>query len=294
MFIIADEQTFRIRGQSRLASAGKTKEDCRVLAFLIRVGRAMHGSDALERQEVVHHGEHTLLYLTAVPGVDDDLLAARKVERCNRLGIQAEFLIVRDFSLGSIVDNEIRLKINQFICRRVDEHIGYKMCLPCNFNDEADSHARILVCATESIDYIEFLVGELFLGDFLQCSPSFRRCRMVIIFVFIGSPPYSVFRSLVLNNEFVLRGTASVNTCHDIYCTELSELTLLISFKTCLCFFIKQRLIRRVVQNLSSTCDAVLTQINVSHVFFNLFQYDNFDRNIPHIYVTINRFSKRL
>ena len=40
----------------------------------------MHGGDALERLEVVHHREHTLLHLAAVPCVDDHLLLGGQVE----------------------------------------------------------------------------------------------------------------------------------------------------------------------------------------------------------------------
>ena len=79
VLVIADEQTLRVGGQGGLAGAGQTEEDGSVLALLIGVGRAVHGSHALQRQEVVHHGEHTLLHLAAVPGVDDDLLLAGDV-----------------------------------------------------------------------------------------------------------------------------------------------------------------------------------------------------------------------
>ncbi len=51
------------------------EEDCCVLTFHICVSRAVHGSDALEGEEVVLHGEHSLLHLTAVPCVEDNLLA---------------------------------------------------------------------------------------------------------------------------------------------------------------------------------------------------------------------------
>ena len=95
MLVIADEQTLRVGGQGGLAGAGQTEEDGSVLALLIGVGRAVHGSHALQRQEVVHHGEHTLLHLAAVPGVDDDLLLAGDVEQHSSLGVQAQLLVVQ-------------------------------------------------------------------------------------------------------------------------------------------------------------------------------------------------------
>ena len=56
------------------------EENSGVLTLHIGVGRAVHRSDTLQGQIVVHHREHTLLHLTTVPGVDDDLLAAGSVE----------------------------------------------------------------------------------------------------------------------------------------------------------------------------------------------------------------------
>ena len=56
VLVIADQQALRVGGQTGLAGAVQTEEDGSVLALLIGVGRAVHGSDALQRQEVVHHG----------------------------------------------------------------------------------------------------------------------------------------------------------------------------------------------------------------------------------------------
>ena len=44
VLVIADEQTLRVGGQGGLAGAGQTEEDGSVVALLIGVGRAMHGS----------------------------------------------------------------------------------------------------------------------------------------------------------------------------------------------------------------------------------------------------------
>ena len=55
MLVVADEESLRVCGKSCLACAGKTEEDSCVLAFHICVCGAMHGSNALQRQIVVHH-----------------------------------------------------------------------------------------------------------------------------------------------------------------------------------------------------------------------------------------------
>ena len=90
VLVIADQETLGIGGKGGLAGAGQAEEDGSVLAFHIGVGGAVHGSNALQRQIVVHHGEHTLLHLAAVPCVDDDLLAAGDVEGGSCLGVETE------------------------------------------------------------------------------------------------------------------------------------------------------------------------------------------------------------
>src|SRR5699024_1557432 len=69
VLVITDQKTFRVCGKSCLTCSGKSEEDSCVLAVHICVCRAVHGSDALQRQIVVHHGEHTFLHFSAVPCV---------------------------------------------------------------------------------------------------------------------------------------------------------------------------------------------------------------------------------
>ena len=69
---------------------------------------------------VVHHGEHTLLHLSAVPGVDDNLLAACDVEHNSGLRIQTQLLVVLNLCLGSVVYNEIRLKVLKLLSGRLE------------------------------------------------------------------------------------------------------------------------------------------------------------------------------
>ena len=89
VLVITDEETLRVCGKRCLACSGKTEEDRGIFAVHICISGAVHGSDALQRQVVVHHGEHTLLHLSAVPCVQDDLLAACDIEYCCCLRIQA-------------------------------------------------------------------------------------------------------------------------------------------------------------------------------------------------------------
>ena len=271
MLIVTDQQAFRVRGERRLARAREAEEDSRVLAFLIRVCRAMHSSDALERQEVVHHGEHALLHLTAIPGVDDDLLAARQIEDNRRIGMETKLLEVLDFRFGSIVYREVRLEVCQLLFRRFYEHVRNKVSLPSNLNDEAYSHARILVGAAESIDNIELLVGELFLGDFFASFPSLFRRAVVIVMISLRIPPNGVMGGLIIDDEFIFWGTAREDTRLDVYCTELRNLADFKTSQTFFGLFLEQRLIRRVVKNFRRARDSILSKIDVCHFTFNLF-----------------------
>src|SRR5699024_9092858 len=124
--------------------------------------RTVHGSDSLQRQVVVHHGEHTFLHFSAVPCVCDYLLTACDVEHNSCLGCKTKLFIVFYFCFGSIVNNEIRCEVFQLFICRTDKHVCYKVCLPCNFHNETNRHTCIFVCSAECINNKQSLVGELF------------------------------------------------------------------------------------------------------------------------------------
>ena len=170
----ADEQTFRVGRKGGFTRAGEAEEDGGVLAVHIGIGRAVHRSDALQREVVVHHGEHTFFHLAAVPCVHNKLLTSCDVEDNSCLGIQSQFFIVVNLCFGCIVNNEVRFEVFQFFCRRFNEHVFYEMCLPCYFHDETDGHAGIFVCPTESIYNVKFLIGKFFYGNVFYCCKSLR------------------------------------------------------------------------------------------------------------------------
>ena len=205
VLVITDQETFRVCGKCCFSCSGKSKEDCSVLTVQVCVCRAVHGSDAFQRQIVVHHGEHTFLHLSAVPCVDDNLLTACDVEYYCCLRVQTQLFVILNFCFGCVVYNEIRLEVLKLFCCRFDEHVSYEMCLPSYLNDEADSHTGIFICTAECIYNEQSFVGELFFCDLFYCCPCFLGCRMVIVFVLIRSPPYSIFRILVHNDVFVFR-----------------------------------------------------------------------------------------
>ena len=55
VFVVADEQTFRVSREGSLTGTGQAEEDSGVFAFLVGVGRAVHRSDTCLGKVVVHH-----------------------------------------------------------------------------------------------------------------------------------------------------------------------------------------------------------------------------------------------
>ncbi len=164
----------------------------------------MHGCYALERQVVVHHAEHALLHLAAVPGVYDDLLAACDVEDDSRLGVETQLLIVFNLGLGGVVDNEVGLEVLELLFGRTDEHVRYEVRLPCDLHDEADGHARVLIRAAESVDDVQLFAAQLVYRDLLNGFPCLLSGGVVIVFIFIARPPNGVLAVFIDNDEFVL------------------------------------------------------------------------------------------
>ena len=229
---------------------------------------AVHGSNALQRQVVVHHGEHTLLHLAAVPCVDDGSFALCDVEEDSGLGVEAQLFVVLDFSLGGIEDYEIRLEVLKLFLCRLDEHVLDKVCLPCHFHNEADSHAGVFVGAAECVGDIQLLAGQLFHSDVFAGLPGFLGSNVVVIGILGGGPPHGVFGVLIHDDEFVFRRTAGVDTGHNIDSTQFGLHALVKAFQILLHLFLIQEFERRIVDDLCNASDAILSKIEICHSSF--------------------------
>ena len=168
--------------------------------------------------------------------------------------MKSQFLPVLYLCLRSIVDNEVRLLLEVSSCLRTDEHICHEVSLPCNLHDEANLHTCVAVCAAETINDIQLLVRELFLGNLLHSVPSLLGSTVVVVVILLRVPPYGVVRSLIVNDELVLRRTTGVDTGEHVDSTQLCLVAYLVALETFLGLLVEQHLIRRIVQNLSSTC----------------------------------------
>ena len=271
VLVVTNQEALRVRRERRLARAGKAEEQRRILAVHIRICRAVHGGDALQREIVVHHREHTLFHLAAIPRIDDDLLTAREVEHDRRLGVQAEIAEMHDARLRRIVDHEIGLEVLELLCRRTNEHIRHEMRLPRHFDDEADGHAGIFVGSAEGIDDKETLVAELADRDLAHGVPRFLRGAVVVVLVGVGGPPHRVMRGLIVHDVLILRRTSRVDARHDVDgVLHIRDLSALVALEIGAQFLAEQLIVVRIVDNLRRPRDAVLCQINICHSYLFL------------------------
>ena len=265
VLVVTDELTLRVGRQRGLTRTRQTEEDGR-LALLVGVGRAVHRSNALQRQQVVHVGEHTLLHLAAIPGVDDHLHLLREVEDNGRLGVQTEALEVLDLGLRGVEHHEVGLAVLlELGVGRTDEHVLDEVCLPGHLHDEADLQTRVLVGAAEGIHHVELLARELLCGDLLQLLPRSLRHGLVVVLVLVGGPPDRILGGLVHDEELVLGRTARVDARHDVHGTHVGQLTLLVAAQALLGLLTKEFVVGGIVHDLGHTRDPVLSQIHLVH-----------------------------
>ncbi len=229
----------------------------------------MHGGHAVQRQEVVHHGEQTLLHLAAVPGVEDDLLTGGDVEDGGGLGVEAQLLEVLHLSLGGVVGDEVGLEVLQLLLSGGDEHILDEVGLPRHLHDEAHGHAGVGVGAAEHVHYVELLVGQLLDGQGLAGVPGLLRGGLVVVFELVGSPPHGVLGVLVHHDEFVLGGTAGVDAGHHVDGAQLGYLPLFKALQGGVHLRLKKLLISGVVYDFFNAGDAVLFQTIGFHRCFS-------------------------
>jgi len=265
VLVVADELTLGIGREGRLARTRQTEEDRR-LALLVGVGRAVHRSDALQRQQVVHIGEHALLHLTAVPRVEDYLHLLREVEDHGRLRVQTQLLVVLHLRLRSVEHHEVGFAVLlQLGVGRTDEHVLHEVCLPGHLHDEADLQARVLVGAAEGIDHVELLARKLLAGELLQLLPCSLRHGLVVVLVFGRSPPDGILRRLVHHEELVLGRTAGIDAGHHVHGAHVGYNALVETAQALLGLLAEQLVIRRIVHDLRNAGDAVLFQIHFVH-----------------------------
>ena len=220
----------------------------------------MHGGDALQGQVVVHHGEHALLHLAAVPGVEDDLLTGGDVEDGGSLGIQAQLLVVGELGLGGVVGDEIGLEVLQLLLGGGDEHVLDEVGLPRHLHDEAHGHAGVGVGAAEHIHYVQLLVGQLLDGQGLAGRPRLLGGGLVVVLELVGGPPNGILGVLIHDDELVLGGAAGVDAGHHVDRAQLGQLALLEALQSGVHLRLEELLVGGIVDDFLNPGNAVLFQ----------------------------------
>ena len=132
------------------------------------------------------------------------------------------------------------------------------MSLPSHFHNEAHLEASSSVGTAEGVNDEEPLVAEFSGGDLLEFSPSSLADGLVVVLVFLGSPPYSVLAGFVHHEELVLGRTAGVDTSHYVHRVEFSVLTYLKAFEAGLGFLFEEHFVGGVVKDFSHAGNTVL------------------------------------
>ena len=264
VLVVADQQTFRVGRKGGFAGAGQPEEDCGVAALQVGVGRAVHRSHAFERQQVVHVREHAFFHFAAVPGVDDDLHLFGQVEYDRRFGVQPQFLVVFHFGFRRVQYDEVGFAVvGQLFGGRANEHIGHEMSLPGHFHDEADLQAAVFVGSAERVDDEQAFFRKLVGGDVFQHFPALFTDRLVVVLVFVGSPPDRVLGYGVFHEKFIFRRAAGVNAGHHVYGSHIGYLSFFETLQTRFGLLCEQLIVRGIVYDLGNARDPVLAQINL-------------------------------
>ena len=137
-----------------------------------------------------------------IPWCTDDWCCYNNTDRrCNRI----------------LIESEIMMKLIQNIDVYAPQHLGTKDVLVINdkivkIADAGTILAEGFLADAEVIDGSNPVSYTHLLSKFFTSCPSFLCCRMVVILVFIRSPPNCIFGVLIHNDEFIFRRTSCVDT----------------------------------------------------------------------------------
>mmetsp|Transcript_40347 Transcript_40347/g.90695 ORF Transcript_40347/g.90695 Transcript_40347/m.90695 type:complete len:384 (-) Transcript_40347:71-1222(-) len=189
MLIIAKQQTIWVSGQGGLASARQAKEQSSVSVMAL-VGRAVHGHDAIQRQQVVHDAKHALLHLTTILGTTNDGQSLLNVEGHIVLSLQAVLLPLGVLGQASVDDGEVGLEVGDLLVGgRAHKHVAHEVAVPGPLGVHANALLGLGVGAAPAIEHVVLLglaTVDVVDAVLLQVSPYLGRDRLV------GIPPHVV------------------------------------------------------------------------------------------------------
>ena len=205
VLVVADEESVRISGKCGLTCSGKAEEYCCVLSNRVCIGGGVHRKNTLERQIVVHSGEHGLLDLARIAGAADNCALGLIVEKDSSLRTCAVYL-GNALEAGSCDNGEERIAvISELLLCRSDKQISDEEVLACQLVNYSELLCIFGISACKSIEHIDISVLQISDHLSLDSLESLSCDRSVYI-----TPVYIVMCLTVINDELILCRTACI------------------------------------------------------------------------------------
>ena len=204
MFVVADEGARGIGRKRRLAGSRKAEEQSRI-AVRANIGRAVHGHDALRRQNIIQEAEHRFFHFAGIARAADENDLAGQVDRYDCFAAAAVPLRI-GLERRQIDDCHLRLEGGEFVRRGANEQVTNEKRVPSIFGEDPDIDPMRRVGAAVKVLNEQALAPRM-RNEVGAQAVELRPAQGIRIV-----PPDGVFRVGVPDNEFVHGGSAGVNT----------------------------------------------------------------------------------
>ena len=203
MFVVSDQGSFGIGGQSGFTCPGQPEEQ-RNVALGSFVGATVHRKHADFGHQIVHDREDALFHFTGVLRAQEHKFAILETESDTRLGGHA-FNLGIGVSGAAVIDDEIGLaEVGQLLRCGADQHVVHKQRMIRLATDHSHLQLMLRIPAGVTIEHVEVFTGI----QILDChSAELRKAVMLELNVDVA-PPNIFTRLRILDDAFVL-GTAT-------------------------------------------------------------------------------------
>ncbi len=202
VFVITDELTVRIAGQSGFSRTRKAKENGGIAVFS-DVGRAVHAEHAfLVGKNKIECGENTFLDFAGVSGTTDQHHFAGEIENGEIMLTSAVNGRV-GFEAGRTDDGPVGVERGNLFIRGTKEQVVGKEVAPGQFGIHAHIQAVVRIGTHIAVAGIDMAIGKVSGYALMQPVESLGIKWDVDI-----SPPYGFFGDVILYDEPVFGRTA--------------------------------------------------------------------------------------
>ena len=157
VLVVTDKQTVGVGGKSRLSGTGETEEEGNVAVVSLGLvgGRVKRKLAKLDRLQVVHDGEDTLLHLTSVFGTENDHLHSLEVD-LNRGGGSHTGGESVGGELTGVVDDKVGFtKVSELLGRGSDQHVVHEQGVVGSGSDDSDLDSVFWVPTREAVEDVD-------------------------------------------------------------------------------------------------------------------------------------------